>query len=896
MKWNTMSKCLPQIGWALFLPLGAAVVASSSCTRLESSQADTDGSAPSGGNVSASTSSSSAGTASGNSSSNGSGGNPASNSSGAGSSNGGSDDAGSGVVQPDTVVNPDASIPDSGQMACTNSSTTDPWSPGYSVTATQTSTAQGDVSQLQTTQQANIMRGTPSGCGGTLNYNDDFESGGASGNPMGSEGTIREIKFRDGPRGVCLVPYSTVHPAANSFPTGDYSTTFPSASARGAAFDMDLEQSIGEAIGDEIVAAGTTLVLAPVINILRHPAWGRSQETYGEDSFALGRLGTAFVSGAQQYVPACAKHFMAYNIERDRESGNVSSLDEQTAYESYGRHFEMVIQDGGVACVMAAYNEVQFTPPAGATPSSFADGTTAHCTSQPDLLTTMLRTTFGFKGFVVSDWWAMPGGQTCPSSDTEKTYTTAAVGAGLDLEMPWNMNYSQLESVATAAQILTGATRIATQQARFNTLAPNQKGLKAATTTFNTGTYSIGNNTAHIQLSYQAAIESMVLLKNSNNTLPISSSVKTIAVLGANVPYALSSSADVQSGTVDFATDVRTGDLGSSRTYCDPSTSTGPYAGIKAAAPAGVTVTSGSSATNIPTADFYVVVAGMTPEDEGEEYTSSDGSGGDRLNFNLDGKSTTQYQTPLITAVAALNKPMVVVLEGGSVIAMPWFSSVPAVVMAWYPGQDGGHALADLLFGTANFSGKLPVTWPSSWNDEPQFTGAVGGQTTMDYYVGYKYFDHYHSGYGYIDGSGASAADAGSTTSPAFPFGYGLSYTTFSYANLQIPCSSATTGSVVNVQADVTNTGMVSGDEVSFLFVSYPNTTQRRPLKELKGFHRATIPAGQTVRITIPLRVEDLKYWNATSHSWQWESGTVNIMVGGRSTQLPLTGTMTVTN
>jgi len=833
-----------------------------------------DGGAPNGSTASASTSSGSAGNASGNSSSNASGGSAASNSSTAGSSNGGGDDASSTAVPPDMVVKPDASIPEAGQgqMACTNSSTIDSWSPGYAVTATQTSTAQGDVSQLQTTQQANIMRGTPSGCGGTLNYNDDFESGGASGNPMASEGTIREIKFRDGPRGVCLVPYSTVHPTANAFPAGDYSTTYPSASARGAAFDMDLEQSIGEAIGDEIVAAGTTLVLAPVINILRHPAWGRSQETYGEDSFALGRLGTAFVSGAQQYIPACAKHFMAYNIERDRESGNASILDEQTAYESYGRHFEMVIQDGGVACVMAAYNEIQI-----------AGDTTAHCTSQPDLLTTMLRTTFGFKGFVVSDWWAMPGGQTCPSSDTEKTYTTASVGAGLDLEMPWNMNYSQLESVATAAQILTGATRIATQQARFNTLAPNQKGLKAATTTFNTGTYSIGNNTAHIQLSYQAAIESMVLLKNSNNTLPISSSVKTIAVLGADVPYALSSSADVQSGTVDFATDVRTGDLGSSRTYCDPSTSTGPYAGIKAAAPAGVTVTSGSSATNIPTADFYVVVAGMTPEDEGEEYTSSDGSGGDRENFLLDGKSTTKYQVPLIQAVAALNKPMVVVLEGGSVIDLGnddstnWLASVPAVVMAWYPGQDGGHALGDLLFGTANFSGKLPVTWPTSWNDEPQFTGSVGGTTNMSYYVGYKYFDN-----------------AGKT--PQFPFGYGLSYTTFSYANLQIPCSSATTGSVVNVQADVTNTGTVSGDEVSFLFVSYPNTTQRRPQKELKGFHRATIPAGQTVRITIPLRVEDLKYWNATSHSWQWESGTVNIMVGGRSTQLPLTGTMTVTN
>jgi beta-glucosidase len=851
------------------------VVGSSSCSRLENS--DARGGASGADDESNSSNGNGNGNGNGNSNSaNGSNGNSAngngSSANGNGNGNGNSASSGESVATssapPDIVVSPDASTPpDAGKVACTNTATTDAWSPGYSITTAQTMSAQSYVSSLDTTHQANIMRGTPSGCGGqSLNYGDTFESGGSSGNPMAGEGTIREIKFRDGPRGVCLVPYSTVHPATNSFPNGDYSTTFPSASARGAAFDMDLEQSIGEAIGDEIVAAGTTIVLAPVINILRHPAWGRSQETYGEDSFLLGRLGTAFVSGAQQYVPACVKHFMAYNIESGRETGNASILDEQTAYEAYGRHFEMVIQDGGVACVMAAYNEIQI-----------ANDTTAHCTSSQDLLTKMLRTTFGFQGFVVSDWWAMPGGQTCPSSDTEKTYTSAAVGAGLDLEMPWNMNYSQLESTATTAQITTGATRIAQQQARFNTLLPNQGGLKGASTTFNTGTYSIGNNTAHIQLSYQAAIESMVLLQNNNNTLPISSSVKTIAVMGASVPYKLSTSADIQSGTVNFGTDVRTGDLGSSRTYCDPSTSTGPLAGIQKAAMAkNITVVSGSSATSIPTADFYVVVAGMTPEDEGEEYTSSDGSGGDRLNFDLDGKSTTKYQNPLIEAVAALNKPMVVVLEGGSVISLPWLSTVPAVVMAWYPGQDGGHALGDLLFGNANFSGKLPVTWPNSWNDEPAFTGA-NGQTTMGYYVGYKYFDQMG-------------------TAPLYPFGYGLSYTTFTYANLEVPCSTVTTGSVVNVQADVTNTGTVDGDEVSFLFVSYPNTAQRRPKKELKGFHRATIKAGETVRITIPLRVEDLKYWDTTSHSWKWENGPVEIMVGGSSAQLPLTDTMTVSN
>jgi beta-glucosidase len=863
--------------WLLFLPIAVVTVAVSSCSRLEyAPTADGGVTGSSGDDGSTSQGGSQSGGSQGGSQSGGSqGGSQSGGSQGgsqSGGSQGGSQSGGSTAGPPDMVVSADASVTVT-KMACAASTTAYPMATGYQISSANQSAAQAAVTALTETQQANLMRGTASGCGGTLNYSDIFESGGSSGQGKNSEGAIREMFFRDGPRGVCLVPYSTVTKANNQFPVGDYSTTFPAGSARGATFDMALEQEVGAAIGDEMVAAGSTMLLAPVINILRHPSWGRSQETYGEDSFELGRMGTAFVLGAQTYIPACVKHFAAYNIEHGRETGNVSVLDEQTAYESYGRHFEMVIQDGGVACVMAAYNQIQI-----------AGGTTANCTSNPDLLTQMLRTTFGFKGFVLSDWWAMPGGQNCPNPDTEKQNAATAVKAGLDLELPWSMNYSQIEAdVASGSlgtsDVLTSSTRVATQQYRFNVATPGAKGLMASTTSFNNGTYSITGNTAHVQLAYQAAIESMVLLKNSNATLPIASTVKTVAVIGANVPYTLSSSADVQTGTVHFATDVRTGDLGSSRTYTDPATSTSPFAGIKTAGTAkGVTVVSGTDAT--PTADFYVVVAGLTPEDEGEEYTSSDGSGGDRsngsgvANFNLDGKSSSPTQNALIQAVAAKGKPMVVILEGGSVIDMPWLSTVPAVVMAWYPGQDGGHAMGDLLFGNANFSGKLPVTWPAAEADEPAFVGS-GGSTTMDYYVGYKYFDK-------------------NAKTPLFPFGAGLSYTTFTYSNLVVPCSTVTKDSIVNVQALVTNSGTVDGDEVSFLFVSYPNTAQRRPAKELKGFHRTHIKAGQSVLINIPLRVQDLKYWDTTTHSWAWESGTVQVMVGGSSTSLTLKDTFTL--
>jgi beta-glucosidase len=193
--------------------------------------------------------------------------------------------------------------------------------------------------------------------------------------------------------------------------------------------------------------------------------------------------------------------------------------------------------------------------------------------------------------------------------------------------------------------------------------------------------------------------------------------------------------------------------------------------------------------------------------------------------------------------------------------------------MAWYPGMVGGTALGSLLFGDANFGGKLPVTWPAQWSDEPVFNG--GTTTAFNYYVGYHYFDQ-------------------NGTSPLFSFGAGMSYTTFQYGNLSVPCATVTDGGVVEITANVTNAGTVAGDEVTFLFVSYPNTTVRRPAKELKGFVRETVQPGQTVQVTIPLRISDLKYWDTTSSSWQIESGPVKIMVGGSSTNLPLSDTLLV--
>jgi beta-glucosidase len=530
----------------------------------------------------------------------------------------------------------------------------------------------------------------------------------------------------------------------------------------------------------------------------------------------------------------------------------------------------MIVKDGGVASLMAAYNLIQTTGPA------------LHSTQSAHLLNDLLRTEFGFQGFVMTDWWAMPNGNSVPLPAANVLQTTAAeaVNAGLDQEMPWSYNYSTLPAAVTSgaltsALLAKSATRIIEQKMRFKVdKMTGAIGLKTPTTTYNAGTASIGNDASHLTIAEQGALESMVLLKNDNKTLPISrATVKNVAVLGAKVSF----TAGVMSpdnGMIDFSTNVRTGDVGSSRVYSDPAKSVGPFAGIKAAAGAGVNVTAGNSATAAANADFVVVVVGLTPQDEGEEYTKA----GDRSSFALDAKANSGVQNALVNAAVALKKPMVVVMEGGSVIDMPWLASVPAVVMAWYPGMVGGTALGKLLFGDANFSGKLPITWPKSLADEPTFADP-SGRTTMDYYLGYRWFDN-------------------KGTQPLYPFGYGMSYTTFTYSNLQVPCSTVNQDGLVNVQVDVTNTGTAKGDEVVFLFVSYPNTKARRPAKELKGFYRVSLEAmgtaGNSKRITIPLRVSDLKYWDMGMSKWVVESGAVKVMVGGSSATLPLSDTFMV--
>ncbi len=767
------------------------------------------------------------------------------------------------------------------KMACT-SATSDPlpYTGGYTADSTNHSNATATASAMSTDEKAQQMSGLLQS--GTANYN-------VFNQDTNTSRGIRGFYYRDGPRGVNL--------NATGDGKSDYSTAFPVAMARGATFDPDLEYKIGEAIGDEMLASGNTVLLAPTVNILRHPAWGRAQETYGEDVFLLGRLGSALVSGVQQYTGACVKHFAANNIEDGRETAN-ATMDEQTLREVYGRHFEMIVQEGGASSVMAAYNQVNGT----------------HSTESVHLLTDLLRTDFGFQGYVLSDWWAMSNGTSkqvpYPQASTLEPIAQAGVNAGLDMELPWRYNYSTLTALVTAGSVsttklATSTARILEQKYRFHSDKMTGYGLKTPFTMLD-GNTSIQKNdqvdpaigVSHIALAETAAEESMVLLKNDNSALPINrTTVKKIAVIGASLSYTIQQtnsqdSCSLSTGmnpqltcSMDFTTNVRTGDNGSSRVFSDPAKSVGPLAGIKADA-GSITVTGYNSASAAQAAgfDIAVVIAGLTPQDEGEEYTGAGdrttggiGSTTHAVNFGLDAKGNSGVQNGLIsstvTAAAALGgKPVVVVLEGGSVIDMPWYSSVSAVVMAWYPGMAGGTALGKLLFGDVNFSGKLPITWDSNASHWPTF-GNNNGTTQMDYWLGYRYFDH--------------QGTALSPTTGSFPFGYGLSYTTFNYgldaSTPLVPCSTVPADGTVPVTVDVYNNTGVAGSETVFVFVQYPGTsvTNRAgaSYKELKAFRRVSLAANQGARVTIPLRVKDLKYWNTAQSSWAVESGTVKVIV-----------------
>lgn len=608
----------------------------------------------------------------------------------------------------------------------------------------------------------------------------------------------------DGPRGVTAI-------AGNG-------TAFPVSMARGATWDTALEERVGEAIGREAKARTANVLLAPTINILRHPRWGRAQETYGEDAVHIGRMGVAFIRGAQRHVIASVKHFAVNSIENVRNEVDVL-VDERTLREVYLPHFRMAVEDARVGSVMLAYNKVNGR----------------YCAENTHLLRDILKGEWGFQGFVESDW------------DLGTRSTAPSALAGLDIEMPKPVFYGAALLAAVAAgdveeTVLDDAVRRilrAKLGARLETrpVVPEP---------------ALVENPYHVALAREVARKSIVLLKNNHGILPIDPGrVRTIAVVGS------------------LAALPNIGDRGSSRVQ--PSYVVTAVDGIRARAGAIVVreaATDRLSAADeltVAAADLVIVVAGLTADEEGEGQIAS----GDRRDLRL-----PREQDALIAAVAKLNRRTVVVLEGGAALTMPWADDVTAILMAWYPGQEGGHAIAEVLFGDVNPSGRLPVSFPRAESDLPEFVNDASAVT----------YGYYH-GYRHLDREGVEAL---------FPFGFGLSYTRFDYSNLTLSASRIERDGVLRVTTDVTNTGAVFGEEVVQLYISYEGSRVDRAVRDLKGFTRVRLEPGETKTVSLDLNVRDLAFFDVDTGKWEVEPISYRVWVGPSSAELSLSASFDI--
>ncbi|HJQ82613.1 MAG TPA: glycoside hydrolase family 3 C-terminal domain-containing protein, partial [Candidatus Binatia bacterium] len=632
---------------------------------------------------------------------------------------------------------------------------------------------------------------------------------GLSGNAWRTAGVpalgIPGLGMLDGPRGVSAA-------AGNG-------TAFPVGMARGATWDPALEARVGAAMGEEVRAKTASVLLAPTINILRHPRWGRAQETYGEDTFHLGRMASGFVGGVQEHIIANPKHFAANSIENTRFNVDVT-VDERSLREIYTRHFQEAVQRGRAASVMSAYNKV----------NGF------YCGENHHLLTDLLKDEWGFQGFVESDW-VLGTRSTIPS-----------IMAGLDIEMPTGVKYgTPLLNAVNNAQVpealLDAAVRriVRTQFCfRLDTEPP-------------VANPALVESPEHLDLALEVAQKGIVLLKNAAAALPLDrTQIASLVVVGP------------------LATVANLGDSGSSSVA--PTTTVSPLDGITARAGSvtvthvpGPTFSAGEQAT-IAAADAAVVVAGLTANDEGESIVGA----GDRVSLVL-----PLNQDQLVADVAVLNARTVVLLEGSGPVTMPWLPDVEAVLIAWYPGQQGGYAIGDVLFGDVNPSGKLPLSFPVAEADLPPFDNTTNA-VTYDYYHGYRWLDR-------------------NATAPLFPFGFGLSYASFQYANLVVAPATISPWGRVHVSVDVTNAGTVAGDEVVQLYVSYPGSAVDRAVHDLKGFARVHLEPGETRTVPLELRAADLAYWDVGADDWAVEALAYGVAVGSSSGDLPLTGSFTVT-
>jgi beta-glucosidase len=597
-------------------------------------------------------------------------------------------------------------------------------------------------------------------------------------------------------------------------------TAFPAPIAQAATWDPQLQRSFGQALGLEAWQKGINVVLAPDVNIARVPENGRNFEAFGEDPFLSGQTGAAVIEGIQQNpVIATVKHFAVNSQETNRYYVS-SNVDERTLHEIYLPPFATAVEQAHVGAVMCAYGLVN---------AVFS------CQNQP-LLDTALRQQFRFRGLVMSDWGA-----------TWSTVESAT--AGLDLEMPGGLFYGPALKDAVAAgdvttQTIDGMARpILTTMFRLGLFDHPPPARDSAV-------FADVSSLADRRIALELAEEGTVLLKNTPGTLPLHLGAgASIAVIGAPAGFG----------------DITPYIGGRGSAFVTPTAAVSPLQALTArAAKAGETVVSSDGSDPVAAAAVaakatVAVVFAYDQEQEGRDRTTL------ALPFDQD---------QLIEQVAQANPRTIVVLDTGGPVLMPWLGQVAGVLEAWYPGVRDGDAVAAILFGDADPTGRLPQTFPASDSSVPastpsQWPGSGDGQDaafTEGIEVGYRWYD-------------------ANKVAPLFPFGYGLSYTRFAYEHLHVRRSRAR----VTVTFTVRNVGTRKGTEIPQLYVDDPRAAGEPP-KQLQGYQRLFLRPHKSALVTMTLTRRAFAYWDSTAHKWRVAPGLYRILVGSSSRDIRLHG------
>jgi beta-glucosidase len=634
-------------------------------------------------------------------------------------------------------------------------------------------------------------------------------------------------------------------------------TVFPQAIGMAASFDPALLHTVADAIatearaknreyteahnGDSVNYTGLSF-WSPNINIFRDPRWGRGQETYGEDPFLTSRMAVAYIRGLQGDDPkyykavACAKHFAVHSgpeISRHTFDANPSERD---LYETYLPQFEAAVTEGHVGAVMGAYNRLFGVP----------------CCGSPLLLSNLLRGQWGFKGHVVSDCGAISDffyGH--GYSPTIEAAAATAIKVGCDLSC--GTEYKQLadavsDKLLSESELDRAVGRLLEARFRLGLFDP------PAMVPYAKIPANDYDTPANDELSLRMARESVVLLKN-DGVLPLDrTKLHKIAVMGFNAFYTnmlVGNYEGVPSHPVTIADGIATL-LGTNVSIVK-----------MVASPLAVQVGDNNLAgydnarekavEAAKTVDAIIYVGGICAELE-REFMNVPFEGfnhGDRTKIEL-----PSVQTDLLKALVATGKPVIFVNCSGSAIAMPWEAEhVSAILQAWYPGQEGGKAVADVLFGNVNPSGRLPITFYSATTDLPDFLDYSMEQRTYRYFRG----------------------------KPLFAFGHGLSYTQFKYDAAQLDKAQVSANDTIHVKLDLSNTGSRDGDEVVQVYFRHVNSAVSQPNEALCGFQRVAVAVKQTAHVDIAVPVKQLRYWDTGKKEYAVEPGNYEIMVGAAS-------------